>query len=142
MTFESSTVPQQDTQSVRLPAGGGEQLRVRIDQRGYGMHESATRVRLDGELDMITAPGLYQTARWYLKPDTTVLVDLGGVSFCGTSGLVTLLDLAEGAAANGGRLVLVVATRPMARALQVTRLDQRFSIFSEVDEALAACAGC
>jgi anti-anti-sigma factor len=139
MTFEPFTIPCQDTPTVRLPAGRGDQLRVRVDHPEYGTDGAPTVVRLDGELDMVTAPGLYQCVRWYLKPDTTVLVDLGGVTFCGTSGLATLVDLSDIAAGNGGGFALVVATRAMQRALSVTRLDERFRVYPDVESARSEC---
>jgi anti-anti-sigma factor len=89
---------------------------------------------------MVTAPGLYQCVRWYLKPEKTVLVDLGGITFCGTSGLATLLDLADIVAGNSGRFALVVTTRAMARALSVTRLDEQFRIYADLEAALSALA--
>jgi anti-anti-sigma factor len=140
MTFDPFTIPRQDTRTVGLPAGGADQLRVRVDHPDHEADNPVTVVRLDGELDMVTAPGLYECVRWYVKSDATVLVDLGGITFCGTSGLATLLELSDIAAGNGGRFALVVTTRAMERALSVSQLEEQFTIFSEVDVALASCA--
>ena len=55
----------------------------------YHRRDAAAEVRLGGELDLCTAPDLTSRLRRLLEtsPLQTVVVDLGGLSYCDCAGL-------------------------------------------------------
>ncbi|NIH81374.1 STAS domain-containing protein [Amycolatopsis viridis] len=61
-------------------------------------------------------------------PPPAVVLDLTGVGFIGSSGLALLVEVSEECAAAGQELTLVCASRPVLRPLQLTGLDQVFTI--------------
>lgn len=69
-----------------------------------------------------------------------VVVDLSGTQFCDTTGLHALVGAHRRAAAEGGRVLLVVATNAVTRVLEITGLDQVLAHFASLDDALAAAS--
>lgn len=99
---------------------------------------------VDGEVDTLTAPRLQvdlDDALDAAGTDAVTVVDLGGVTFLASSGLAVLIYGARRATAVGRRLHLVVATRSVARPLQVTGAVALFDVHADVASALAALAG-
>jgi anti-anti-sigma factor len=93
-------------------------------------------LRVSGELDMLTAPILADHVQRVLPTDTRRLViDLSGVTFLGSSGLTTLLQVHR--SLGDGQLALVCSTNAL-RALQATALDTLFTIHPTVQDALDA----
>jgi anti-sigma B factor antagonist len=90
----------------------------------------------EGELDLATAPAL--CARLALTRAGRVLLDLGGIDFCDSSGLRTIVGAAQEAAIHGGRLVVVAPpdSRP-ARLLAITGLDEFLAVAPDRE---AGCA--
>ena len=99
-------------------------------------------LEVDGEIDTLTAPRLEAglDAALYAAGtgDTTVVVDLSGVTFLASSGLAVLIGGARRARASGGRLHLVAASRAVTRPLEVTGADALFDVHGDVASALAA----
>ena len=89
-----------------------------IDERG------GVRLRLDGELDLVTAPWL---ARRLGKVEATnpalLLIDLRDLTFMDSSGLRELFSAQRRARAAGRRLVLVKGSAPIDRVLEMVRAD-------------------
>ena len=64
-----------------------------------------------------------------IRPAPAVLViDLGAVTFCDSTGLGTLLRARDDAAHQGAALHLAHPTRIVARLLEITGADQVFTI--------------
>jgi anti-sigma B factor antagonist len=101
-------------------------------------------LEVDGEVDTLTAPRLEAGLDAALEAGnggrTAVVVDLSGVTFLASSGLAVLIGGARRAAATGGRLHLVAASRAVTRPLQVTGADALFDMHPDVASALAAVA--
>jgi anti-sigma B factor antagonist len=101
---------------------------------------TATVLRLAGELDLLTVPGL-QTRLTDVVAATTgvVVVDLTAVQFLSSSGLHLLLTLRSELAPRGRPLRLVVgASRAVVRPLLITGLDRLLELHPDLDTALAA----
>jgi anti-sigma B factor antagonist len=96
-----------------------------------GEVDSTTASRLDDGLTSAFDAALGE-------PAGTVVVDLSGVTFLASSGLAVLVRGARRAAERAQRLHVVVASRAVARPLQVTRTDVLIDTHSDVGSALDA----
>ena len=67
----------------------------------------------------------------------TFVVDLTRTQFCDTSGLHALVGARKRARAEGGDLLLVTPGAGVPRIFAITGLDQVFSSFTTLEEALA-----
>ena len=85
--------------------------------------DETTRLVLAGEVDCSTAPLLRRALdNAFADGPREVTVDLGAVTFLDSAGLSTLAIAHRTAAGQGARLRVLVGTRAVARALQVTGL--------------------
>jgi anti-sigma B factor antagonist len=85
--------------------------------------DETTRLVLAGEVDCSTAPLLRRALdNAFADGRREVTVDLGAVTFLDSAGLSTLAIAHRTAAGQGARLRVLVGTRAVARALQVTGL--------------------
>jgi anti-sigma B factor antagonist len=85
--------------------------------------DGVTRLVLVGEVDCATAPLLRdELERAFATGPRTVVVDLGAVTFLDSAGLSSLAIAHRTAVGQGTRLRVLVGTRAVARALQVTGL--------------------
>ncbi|MDQ2883891.1 MAG: STAS domain-containing protein [Actinomycetota bacterium] len=87
-------------------------------------------IHIAGELDMLTGPPLQDRLEELLatRPDR-VIIDLGGVSFMGSTGLSVLIWARGNAIATGTTLQLSgTSGRAVAVPLEVTGLNQLFEI--------------
>ncbi len=109
---------------------------------------SAAVVTVEGELDLHTARTLMgavdETLTW---PDlTTIVIDLSGVTFLGSSGLGTLAELATrtpashpaGAQPVPVRLVTPPDNRAVVRPWEVMKLEPILPLYPDLASALAA----
>jgi len=81
-----------------------------------------------GELDMATAPKLWEALVPLLDTNKPIAIDLSGVTFLDSQGLNLLVRAHKRAACHDGRLLLR-APRPQARKLfQMTNLDEVFDV--------------
>jgi anti-anti-sigma factor len=101
-----------------------------IEERG------GVRLRLDGELDLVTAPWL---ARRLAKVEATnpslVLIDLRDLTFMDSSGLRELFSAQRRARAAGRRLVLVKGSAPIDRVLEMVRADRAMETVDDPGDA-------
>lgn len=118
--------------------GSSDLLTVDVDARG-----SAVVVSVRGELDLATVPvlrerlaGVYDVA----AAPSPLVVDLSGLTFIGSAGLALLVDLNNQCEERGVLLALVAVGSVVPRAIQVTALDQVFSVHASLDEALGTRA--
>jgi anti-sigma B factor antagonist len=90
---------------------------------------AAVTVRIVGELDVVTAPGLEQRLGELCDEGARCLtVDLSSLAFIDSSGLSALVTTLKRYRAEGGDVVLRSPTRPTAKVLEISGLDQVFTI--------------
>lgn len=88
-------------------------------------------VTVVGELDMLTAPRLAAAVNDLLAdPPPRVALDLGGVTFCDSQGLGTLVVLSRKAASARSVLVLTNVKDFLLRVLDITGLRSALMISS------------
>jgi anti-sigma B factor antagonist len=114
------------------------------DLDGHGVHESLrvartpTGLRVDGELDLATAPVLAAL------PDGggDVVVDVSRIRFVDSTGLSVLVQAHHAARSAGRRLVLVAPSLRVRRLLQITGLDDVMTIVDgdDIDGSRGATA--
>jgi anti-sigma B factor antagonist len=97
-------------------------------------------VRVGGEVDLGTAGQLSDHAVAAQQAATSLVLDLGGVTFMDSTGLKVLLAVHRRAQLSGGHLALAAPTRSVLKVLTVTGLDKTFTICDTVDDAVQACA--
>ncbi len=96
-------------------------------------------VSLRGEVDIYTAPRLKEQLAALLDGGATgIVVDLAEVTFIDSTALGVLIGGVRRLHEAGGRMALVVATRPVERVLTLTGLDRVFTIHATRDAAVAA----
>jgi anti-sigma B factor antagonist len=107
----------------------------------------AHKLRIDGELDLYTAPDVREELAGLSDEVRHVLVDLTQLSFMDSAGLATLVAGARRLRKRDGSMLLVVADPSVLRVLEVTGLDQYFEIRTDAENAarefvaLSAVAG-
>jgi anti-sigma B factor antagonist len=100
--------------------------------------EPWTVVSVAGEIDLFTAPKLREQFLAALDdgPETDrLLVDLTRVSFMDSTGLGVLIGALRRMNEREGRMALVCSEGPVLRVLELTRLNEVFSIFDSVEDA-------
>lgn len=91
-----------------MSANGGPSLAITTQRTG-----TTARIIVAGELDLATAPDLRECLHDQLADHAEIVVlDLAGISFIDSAGLLVLLEAVEG---DGGRLRIV----PSARCLRL-----------------------
>ncbi len=102
-------------------------------------HDAIAIFRLAGELDLKEAPGLKQKllARAQGKGPRAI-VNLAELRYIDSAGLSVLVGALKAYAAAGGKLLLAAPRAEVRHILQITRLDQHFSIHPSEADAIAA----
>jgi anti-anti-sigma factor len=113
---------------VRAPKDPAEN---RTDVELSVLHRSThTIVRLRGEIDFATAPGLRERLFGLLQPGVgLVILDLSGVSFCDASGLGVLVGSHHRATMLGLTLRLTALPPRVAKLLRIHGLDRTLTIY-------------
>lgn len=93
-------------------------------------------IRVEGELDLGTAPKLADELDAAAGAGKRVVLDLSRCEFIDSSGLRTLLSARSTAAAGGGSFALVVADPNLLRVFEVASLDRILEIHPTLDAAL------
>jgi anti-anti-sigma factor len=83
---------------------------------------------LVGEVDIATADELVEAGRRCLDRADRVELDLSGLTFIDSSGLGALVRIRNEAAEQAKSMVLTHVSAAAARLLQITGLDQAFTI--------------
>ncbi|OXM61430.1 STAS domain-containing protein [Amycolatopsis vastitatis] len=82
-----------------------------------------------GDLDLGTAPVLRAQARAALGDGPgALIVDLGGIAFCGSAGLQVIAELVAATAAADLPFAVVTDRRPVLRTLRLSRLDATLAL--------------
>ena len=95
--------------------------RLHIEEQSGASAE--TTLRLSGELDLVTAPLLRDALRRLHGDGRRIVLDLSGVEFVDSTGLVLLMEEAP----KGGHVRLARELSPaVARLFEVTKTEQLF----------------
>ena len=100
-------------------------------------HGDTTLLVLRGELDIATSPQLRDELVRVIAGGRRIVVDLEGLDFIDSVGLGILVSGLKRARSDGGDLELVCANRVILQPLELTGLDQTFTLYAQRDEALA-----
>lgn len=101
-------------------------------------------MRLRGELDFRSAVQLHEAVAAVVShepPYGLVVVDCAALAFCDSSGISSLVRLHLHVSGTGGRLRLAAVPTSIARAFELTGLDQAITVHASTEEALAAGPG-
>jgi anti-sigma B factor antagonist len=71
---------------------------------------------------------------------TTLIVDMGGTTFCDSAGVNALVRAHKRATANGSEMRLVVSAPAVQRVLDITGVDYLMDIYPSVAASLAGTA--
>jgi len=85
-------------------------------------------LRVQGEVDMETAPRLWRELERALRRSPRVAVDLQGVSYIDSSGVAALVQGLKEARRRNGLFVLVHPSEQTMSVLRLARLDRVFDI--------------
>ena len=104
--------------------------------------ERALVLRVDGEVDILTAPRLQVAINTAFErlTERVLVLDLTTVTFLGSPGLRTLLETAAEAATQPGYQTLRVVVdhnRPVIRSLEITGMDHVLALYHSLGDALA-----
>ncbi len=106
-----------------------------VDARQEG---PAVVLTVSGDVDMTSGQALRDKIHLHLKDKPPVLVvDLSSVTFFGTAGIGALVE-GRNAALPDTTLRLVTDNRIVLRPIQITGIDQLFTVFTTPEQALAA----
>jgi anti-sigma B factor antagonist len=93
---------------------------------------------VSGELDLTTAPALRSRLIELIRGSAAaLLVDLGGVTFCDSSGLSAAVAAERAAATQRTPLAFVAANETVAKLFRITNLDQCLRIYGDLPAAVA-----
>jgi anti-sigma B factor antagonist len=103
-------------------------------------HRSDVAVlHLSGELDADTAALLHESLAELLeRPVPRIVVDLSELKFCDSVGLSAFITSKQVIAARGGWLSFAAANEFLVGLLETVGLSRYFTIFPDVDDAIAA----
>ncbi|MFE1753152.1 STAS domain-containing protein [Streptomyces anandii] len=96
-------------------------------------------VEIIGELDYASATQLReQLAALSLQPGRRLVLDLGGMEFCDSSGITALLAARTQALAAQAEVALAAVPGNTMRVLRIVGLDQIFALYPDSDTATRA----
>jgi anti-anti-sigma factor len=100
-------------------------------------------IHVDGEMDYCTAGQLREEAETAVQAtgNPRLVLDLGEMTFCDSSGLGVLVSIWKAVHAVQGRLVLARVPQPCRRILNCTGLASIFTFRDHLAEAVAAVSG-
>jgi anti-sigma B factor antagonist len=100
--------------------------------------EGVTVVSAGGEIDLSTAPAFETAIAAALDEHPPVLViDLSALNFMASAGLRILAATHE-KFCKSGQLAVVASNPAVSRAIQLSSLDQLFSLYATLSDALIA----
>jgi anti-sigma B factor antagonist len=94
---------------------------------------------LKGEIDLHVSPVVTASLNAIIekKPDRLV-IDLSDVSYIDSAGLASLIQGMQKVEAYGGKFLLAGLQETVRSIFEISRLDQVFQVFPDVDTALAS----
>jgi anti-sigma B factor antagonist len=116
-----------------MKANGPMAIRVRTDG-------STAIVEVEGELDLASAPRLRHTCAEVLRerPEQIVL-DLGGTTFCDSTGVNAIMFVRVEGEAVGVPVVLGTLSRAASRVLEIAGLLEYFRVRDRQGDSPTTC---
>lgn len=93
--------------------------------------------RIDGDIDVATAPRVREQLVTLLSDHPHVVVDLDGVGFLDSTGLGVIVGVLKRARTLGGDLRLVCTQPSVRRVFEITALDRTMPLAASAEEAVA-----
>ncbi len=94
---------------------------------------------LEGELDLHVSPTVVASLNMMIeKKPKQVVVDLSRVTYIDSAGLAAFIQGMQKVEAYGGKFALAGLQETVRSIFEISRLDQVFQIFPDVDAALVA----
>ncbi len=100
--------------------------------------DGAIVAAIAGRLDGAAAPEADESLSGLIGPQSTLIVDLAGLSYVSSAGLRVLLKLAKQAKGSKARLVLSGVTDGVKEVFEISGFTSIFSIYPDRGQALAA----
>src|SRR5207253_3183637 len=92
---------------------------------------------LKGEIDLHVSPSVTASLNAMIeKKPRRLVVDLSEVTYIDSAGLAALIEAMQKVEGYGGRFVLAGLQETVRSIFEISRLDQVFQIFPDVDAAL------
>jgi anti-anti-sigma factor len=98
---------------------------LRIDTETKG---DTLEVALSGEFDMGAVPAFREAVEDDAKPWKRVVIDMSDLAFMDSSGLQELVRLDNRARERGHEVVIARPSMPVMRLLEMTGLEQHFTV--------------
>jgi anti-sigma B factor antagonist len=95
-------------------------------------------LRVSGELDLGTISGLHAAVEERCQPGARIVLDLGGLTFCDSTGLGSIIKLHRRLTDGGGVLALCAAGPRVTDVLAISGVDQVISVYPSLTAALRA----
>ena len=112
-------------------------LQVAVEER----HEGVVVVSLEGEVDMSTAGLLRRATHDAVETrPRTLVVELSGLTFCGSTGLVALMEARDHADRRGVGFGTAGGRPIMRRVLEITGFGPALRHCDTLEDALTAAA--
>jgi anti-anti-sigma factor len=127
-----------DVASAGQLGAADDLLRIRTERA-----RDCVVIRVDGEIDYGTASRLRDEAASVVENarNPRLVLDLGGVTFCDSSGLAVLVGIWKAVHAMGGRLMLARVPQRCRQMLKRTGLARVLRARDGLAEAVAAVSG-
>ena len=94
---------------------------------------------LEGEIDLHVSPTVTASLNIMIeKKPKQLVVDLSRVTYIDSAGLAAFIEGMQKVEGYGGRFALAGLQETVRSIFEISRLDQVFRIFPDVDAALAA----
>jgi anti-sigma B factor antagonist len=108
----------------------------------YDLDNGVPVVKLEGEVDVYTAPQLKQKMIGLLEAGANqVVVDLAKVEYFDSTALGVLIGGLKRIRERDGNLALVCPSPRIRRVFEITGLDKVFDIYNSTDEAKTGLEG-
>lgn len=92
---------------------------------------------LKGEIDLHVSPSVTASLNALIeKKPQRLVVDLSGVTYIDSAGLAALIEAMQKVEAYGAKFLLAELQETVRSIFEISRLDQVFQIFPNVDAAL------
>ena len=93
---------------------------------------------LKGEIDLHVSPSVTASLNAMIaKKPRRLVIDLSGVNYIDSAGLAALIQAMQKVEGYGGKFLLSGLQETVRSIFEISRLDQVFQIFPDVDAALA-----
>jgi anti-sigma B factor antagonist len=94
---------------------------------------------LKGEIDLHVSPTVTTALNAMIeKKPKRLVIDLSSVTYIDSAGLAVFIEAMQKVEAYGGKFALAGLQETVRSIFEISRLDQVFHIFPDVDTALAA----